>query len=61
MQKGIIIISHDISVVKACDKVVFIHDKKLQMNTHEYFMQNEREYRQIIEMRQNKILENEEE
>ncbi len=61
MHKGIIIISHDISVVKACSKVIFIHDKKLQINTHDYFMENNSNYRQIIEMRQNNILEDEEE
>ncbi len=61
MYKGMILISHDISVVKACNKVIFIHDKKLQMNTHDYFMENNSNYRQIIEMRQNNILEEEEE
>lgn len=61
MNKGIIIISHDVHVVKACQRVIFIHHKKLEMNTHEYLMENNEEYKQIIEMRQNNILEDEEE
>ena len=61
MNKGMLIISHDIHVVKACQRVLFMHDKKVEMNTHEYFMQNSTEYKQMIEMRQNKILEDEEE
>jgi len=61
INKGMIIISHDIHVVKACERVIFINNKKLEINTHEYFMKNSHEYRQIIEMRQNNILEEEEE
>lgn len=61
MKKGVMIISHDIHVVKACHQVVFIHEKQVEMNTHEYFMENSEEYKQIIEMRQNNILEEEEE
>ena len=61
MNKGMLIISHDIQVVKACQRVLFIHEKRLEMNTHEYFMENSEEYKQMIEMRQNKILEDEEE
>ena len=61
MNKGILIISHDSNVVKACDQVIFIHNHKIQMNTHDYFLENHEEYKQIIEMTQNKILENEEE
>ena len=61
MNKGIIIISHDIRVVQACQRVIFIHDNKLEIDTHEYFMKNNQAYRQIIEMRQNNILEEEEE
>ncbi len=61
IHKGVIMISHDINVVKACDKVVFINHKKMEMNTHTYFMENNEEYKQIIEMRQNNILEDEDE
>lgn len=61
MNKGILIISHDSNVVKACDQVIFIHNHKIKMNTHDYFLENHEEYKQIIEMTQNKILENEEE
>lgn len=61
MNKGMLIISHDIHVVKACQRVIFIHHKKLEMNTHEYFMENSEAYKQMIEMKQNNILEEEEE
>lgn len=61
MNKGMLIISHDVHVVKACERVIFIHHKKLEINTHAYFMENNEEYKQIIEMRQNNILEEEEE
>lgn len=61
IHKGTILISHDINVVKACDRVMFIHDKKVKMGTHDYFMENQAEYKKIIEMKQNNILEDEEE
>lgn len=60
IHKGMIIISHDINVVKACQKVMFIHEKKIEMNTHDYFMKQNEAYRQMIEMRRNNILEEEE-
>ena len=60
MNKGVMIISHDIHVVQACQNVVFLHDQKAEMNTHEYFMKHSEPYRQIIEMRKNNILEEEE-
>ena len=60
MNKGVLIISHDIHVVQACQNVVFLHDQKAEMNTHEYFMKHSEAYRQIIEMRKNNILEEEE-
>ena len=61
INKGMLIISHDMNVVKVCNRVIFIHHKKIEINTHEYFIANDSEYRQIIEMRQNNILEDEEE
>ncbi len=60
INKGMLIISHDSNVAQICDQVIFIHDKEMQMNTYAYFMENQPEYKQIIEMTQNKILENEE-
>ena len=60
MNKGVILISHDIHVVQACHKVLFLHDKKVEMNTHKFFMENSEAYRQMIEMRKNNILEEEE-
>lgn len=60
MNKGMIIISHDVNVVKACHRVMFINNKKVEVNLHEYFMANNNEYKQIIEMKQNNILEDEE-
>lgn len=59
MNKGVMIISHDIHVVKACSQVIFIHEKQVTMNTHEYFMENSEPYRQMLEMKQNTILEEE--
>ena len=59
MNKGVILISHDIHVVQACHKVLFLHNKKLEMNTHKFFMENSEAYRQMIEMRKNNILEEE--
>lgn len=60
MNKGVMMISHDIHVVQACQKVLFLYDKKVEMNTHKFFMENSEAYRQIIEMRKNNILEEEE-
>lgn len=60
MNKGVMIISHDIHVVQACQNVLFLHDQKAEMKTHEYFMSGSEAYRQMIEMRKNNILEEEE-
>ncbi len=59
MQKGTIIISHDIEVVQKCDKVLFINNKSVKVSTHEYLLENDEQYRQIIEINQNKIFEDE--
>lgn len=59
MKKGTIIISHDIEVVEKCDKVLFINNKKVKVGTHEELLQNDNQYRQIIEINQNKIFEDE--
>ena len=59
IHKGMIIISHDMNVVKACHKVVFIHQQKVEVNTHENFMKHNEAYRQIVEIRRNNILEEE--
>lgn len=60
MQKGTIIISHDVEVVKKCDKVLFINDKTIIESTHEILMEENDVYKEIIEISQNKILEDEE-
>lgn len=60
MKKGIIIISHDQEVAKKCDKVLFINDKTIIMETHEKLMKENEKYKEIIEINQNKILEEEE-
>lgn len=59
MQKGTIIISHDIEVVQKCDKVLFINNKNVKISTHEELLENDEQYRQIIEINQNKIFEDE--
>lgn len=59
IHKGMIMISHDMNVVKACHKVVFIHQQKVEVNTHENFMKHNEAYRQIVEIRRNNILEEE--
>lgn len=59
MQKGTIIISHDIEVVQRCDKVLFINNKSIKVSTHEELLENDEQYRQIIEINQNKIFEDE--
>lgn len=61
INKGMLMIAHDINVVKACNRVMFIHQKQIEVNTHEYFMEHNQEYKQILEMKQNHILEDEEE
>ncbi len=61
INKGMLMIAHDVNVVKACNRVMFIHQKKIEVNTHEYFMEHNQEYKQILEMKQNHILEDEEE
>lgn len=60
LHKGVMIISHDRSVVETCDRVLFIYDKKVLVNTHSYFMENHPVYRQMFEVKQNCILEEEE-
>lgn len=57
MQMGTMIISHDVEVVKRCDKVLFINNKTLQVGTHEELMKNNVYYKDIIEVSKNKILE----
>lgn len=59
MQKGTIIISHDIEVVQKCDKVLFINNKSVKVSTHQDLLENDEQYRQIIEINQNKIFEDE--
>ena len=59
MQMGTIIISHDLEVVKRCDKVLFINDKTIKVGTHEELMKNNVFYKDIIEVSKNKILEDE--
>jgi ATP-binding cassette subfamily B protein len=59
MNIGTIIISHDIDVVEKCDKVLFINEKKIQVGTHNEFMKSNDFYREIIEVSNNKILEDE--
>lgn len=60
MKKGTIIISHDSEVVKKCDKVLFINEKTIEVDTHEELINNNMFYRDIIEVSRNKILEDEE-
>lgn len=60
MKRGTIIISHDIEIVKKCDKVLFINQKTITVDTHENLMKENEMYKQIIEISQNKILEDEE-
>ena len=60
MKKGAIIISHDIEVVKKCDKVLFINNKTIEEGSHEELMKNNILYKDIIEISNNKILEDEE-
>ena len=57
---GTIIISHDSEVVKQCDKVLFINNKKIEIGKHEELMKKNSLYRDIIEISKNKILEVEE-
>lgn len=60
MKKGTIIISHDLEVVKKCDKVLFINNKTIEVGIHEELMKNNMLYKDIIEISKNKILEDEE-
>lgn len=60
MQIGTIIISHDIEVVKRCDKVLFINNKTIEVGKHEELMDTNKFYKDIIEVSKNKILEYEE-
>lgn len=60
MQIGTIIISHDSEVVKSCDKVLFINNRKIEVGKHEELMNTNRFYKDIIEVSQNRILEDEE-
>lgn len=60
MKRGTIIISHDIEIIKKCDKILFITNKTIEVGTHEKFMKENDVYKEIIEVSQNKILEEEE-
>lgn len=60
IQRGVLIISHDIEVAKACQKVLFIKDRHIQVGNHETFLRENQEYKQMIELKQNTILEDEE-
>lgn len=60
MNIGTIIISHDSEVVKRCDKVLFINNKTIEVGKHEDFMRNNKLYKDMIEVSNNKILEDEE-
>ena len=57
MQVGTIIISHDLEAVKKCDKVLFIKNKTIMVGKHEELMRNDDLYRNVIEISDNKILE----
>lgn len=59
MDIGTIIISHDSEVVKKCDKVLFINNKTIEVGIHEELMNDNKLYREIIEISKNKILEEE--
>lgn len=60
MKRGTIIISHDIEIVKQCDKVLFINQGTVKVGKHEELLRQYEEYRNIIDINQNKILEDEE-
>lgn len=60
MKIGAIIISHDQEVVKKCDKVLFINDKTIEVGKHGELMNSNKLYKEIIEISENKILEDEE-
>ncbi len=60
MKRGTIIITHDTEIVKRCDKVLFINNKTIKVDTYENLIREDEQYRQIIEISKNKILEDEE-
>lgn len=60
MKRGCIIITHDTEIVKRCNKVLFINDKTIKVDTYENLIREDEQYRQIIEISKNKILEDEE-
>ncbi len=60
MKMGSIIISHDKEALKKCDKVLFIRDKTIKTGTHDELMENDSLYKDIIDVHNNKILEEEE-
>ena len=60
MKIGTIIISHDLEVVKRCDKVLFINNKTIEIGKHEDLMKSNESYKEIIEISKNKIIEDEE-
>ena len=60
MKIGTIIISHDLEVVKKCDKVLFINNKTIEAGKHEDLMNSNKLYKEIIEISKNKIIEDEE-
>lgn len=60
MQRGAIFISHDSEIAKRCDKVLLIHQKTIKVGNHDEFINTNKLYKEMIEIGQNKILEDEE-
>lgn len=60
MKRGTIIITHDTEIVKRCNKVLFINNKTIKVDTYDNLIREDEQYRQIIEISKNKILEDEE-
>ena len=49
-----IIITHDIGLARNFDKVIYIHNKKAYVGTHEELLENEN-YRKVYELDQDKL------
>ncbi len=60
MKRGTIIITHDTEIVKRCNKILFINNRTIKVDTYENLIKEDEQYRQIIEISKNKILEDEE-
>lgn len=61
INRGIIMISHDEAIAKAVDKVIYMEQGSIQVGTHQELLEKSKDYREMIEVKENIIGEENEE